>query len=169
MADRIIVGPEEIYVERRGVRSETRTLTAQDGPAAGFEFRKIDGFDHVVVRAEIENADPVGHFGARGQHDHGRRLGGVAAPFQEAAAIPIGQHDINKDNVKGTVGDIGEMRCHLVQRPDPGEFGIPEDLEDSLDNQAVALVIFQQEGTFGPGCRTPFRRSMSCDWMRTAV
>lgn len=56
-----------------------------------------EGFDDVVVRAEIEAADPVFHKTSRGQHDDGS-LDLMLSQFSaNLEAVFLGHHDIEKD------------------------------------------------------------------------
>lgn len=54
----------------------------EDGFDTGEEFVHAEGFDHVVIRAELESADAVGFASAGGEDDDGL-VGSGGAEFAE--------------------------------------------------------------------------------------
>ena len=72
---------------------------AQQGPDPRLQLLGIEGFDQIVVGAEVESRDPIADGGAGGDHQHGHLVAAFSQPVQKRRAIPVGQAKIQQDQV----------------------------------------------------------------------
>ncbi len=100
---------------------------------------QIDRLDHVVVGAEVQAADAIGHCVARGQHQHRQRQPGLAHGGQHVEPVLARQPEVEH---RGGVG----LGAQLAFGSDA--VAHPVDLEAELA-QAGAQAVTQQRVVFG--------------------
>ena len=74
-------------------------LPPGQGPHAGQELRHLEGFGQVVVRAAVQALHPIVDLGAGGEHEDGRVDLLLAKLFGDGEAVPLGEHDVENDEV----------------------------------------------------------------------
>jgi hypothetical protein len=72
---------------------------ARDRSDPGRELGEVKGLHEIVVRARVQPLDPVRHLVERGEHDHGRHAAPRPQALQEADNPPVGQHQVEEDEV----------------------------------------------------------------------
>ena len=90
--DRIDRERAELDVRRVAARAP-----AHDRPQPRREFRQLERLDEVVVRAGVEAAHAVRQAIARGQDQHGRRLGRLPDRRQQREPVAVGEAEIEHD------------------------------------------------------------------------
>jgi hypothetical protein len=124
------------------VLGKRRTDAAHHGADARGEFRHRERLGHVVVRADIEAADAVALFGARGQHDD-RQVARRSLRAQAAGdfnARKLGQHPVEQDDVRLAFLDQQE-RLFAVSRGCNLIAFLDEVVAEQLDERASSSTI----------------------------
>ena len=116
------------------------------------ELVRAERLGDVVVGAELEAADAVRFFGARGQHDDGHAGGGLvgAQRLADIEAAHARQHDVEDDDVDRMVADVGERLVagrRDVRRP----AGLLQVVGDELRDIAI---VFGNEDVHRGGARS---------------
>ena len=86
---------------------------ADEGAQPRQQFRQLEGFDEVIVRAGVQAPHAVANGIARGEHQHGGLLG-LAQPPQQFPAVHARQHDVEDDGV--VVVALGLVEALLAVR-----------------------------------------------------
>lgn len=76
---------------------DSRAAGPEIGPDPRQEFLERERFDQVVVRAEVESLDPVGHPRPGAQHQDGDGVPALPQAPQDHEAVEIGQPEIEDD------------------------------------------------------------------------
>ena len=87
---------------------------AQDGPDAGDQLLETEGLGHVVVAAERQSPDPVSCGIAGRQEQDGGSGALVAEPLGHLEPVPVGEHDVEDDEVWPERGDAPECLTTCV-------------------------------------------------------
>lgn len=127
-------------------------VASGEGADAGEEFGDGEGFDEVIVGADIEAGDFVFGGVAGGEHEDGGVETGAADGLGEFDAVHFGEHEVEDEESEGlgegdleagfsVVGDFGVV---AVFSEDPFEFG--GDDEVVFDDEDAHGVIV------GDGC-----------------
>ena len=82
---------------------------------AGIELGHIEGFDHIVVGAGTQPANPLVLLVACGQHNHRNRIARFADLAQYGAAVDVGQPHIEQDQGR-RVASHAHQRLRAVVR-----------------------------------------------------
>ena len=59
----------------------------------------IERLGQIVICSKVQHADAVGHFGPSGQNNDRGGVCSRTVTFQKSASVPIGQHDIQQDQI----------------------------------------------------------------------
>jgi hypothetical protein len=95
-------------------------------PHAGLKLADVVGLDEIVVRANVQSFDPIGHRVARGQHEDRGTVSGLAECAAHLKAIDSGHPDIQHDHVGLFGADPGQAlvavlgQHHLVAAQQQG-------------------------------------------------
>ena len=97
--DRIEIG--DLVLDLDAVQLHDGGAAPEQGPDPGQQLGKGKGFDEVVVGAQFQPLDPVGHAVAGGQEQHGHGVAGAAQGLEDAPAVHAGQHHVEDQQVVG--------------------------------------------------------------------
>jgi hypothetical protein len=115
---------------RRGVETEgsdleraplfARASPAHDGPDPSRELPRREGFDDVVVGAQLEPEDAIDLLPSRGEH-HDRDIRSLTDLASEITSVSVRQHHVEQDEVRRLTTDglagTRERRRHLGFEP----------------------------------------------------
>ena len=124
---------------------------AEDGRRPGQKLFQDNGFDDVVVGAEGEAGQPVGHR-LPGGDEHDRYVVALPQGTGQGHAVAAGQHDVED----GQVGPEGDDPLD-VGAVSPGPHGVPGPLERAGDSAPLGLAVFDDGDA-----RRRFRHGRSC-------
>ena len=109
-------GGRDLDIAEREHRAGLAGAAADECAQAGEEFGEVEGFDEVVVGAEVEAADAVCGAVARGEEEDGGFAGETEAA-EDLPALELGEHDVEDHGVErdglGEVEGRFAIRCGI--------------------------------------------------------
>lgn len=118
--------------------------TAQEGADAGKEFLAAEGFDQVIVGAEVEAADAILDAASGGEDEDGAVEAESPQVTAEGEAVEAGEHEIEKDQVGLAVGGEGEASLAVGG----GEDAVAVPGEAVVEHGAHGRFVLDDEDAF---------------------
>ena len=94
-----------------------RLETAEHRLDPGYQLLGIKGFDHIIVRTQLQSQDLVENLALGGKHDDGD-VGALADFPTDLVAVHAGKHQVEKDQVRGE--GVEAPKSRLAVANDPG-------------------------------------------------
>ena len=81
--------------------------TAEDRLDPRFDFKNIEGFGHIIIRAVFKPEDLIHILTLGGQHDD-RNITAFTDPLADSNTVQFRQHNVQKDKVKRPCFKLGQ-------------------------------------------------------------